>query len=197
MLEVMDKARHQQWISGMMNVQGVEMWMYEIVRGLARLDAKLFEEDKWVANLPDWNDRTLEDRDRLDDHLTISAFWVMGAYEFARTFRQRLKENKHYQQAVFNGLVEKFERVRIPLAKLETPRKAPELSRIARAGILVGYGVGWKVADQQFVTRRELADGLIHAISEYHHYGDPAKFAGIFGKHRTSAETKTDAEEEN
>jgi hypothetical protein len=186
MLGTMDKDRYQKWMRGMLNVQGVEMWMLEVVRGLARLDAKLVEEDKWVANLPHWEGRTEDDHDRLHDHLTVSALWVMGAYEFARTFRQRLHANGHYQLPVFRVLVKKLEKVRMPLAKLEAPRNAPELSTIARPGIQVGYGVGWKIAEEQFVTRGELADELMHAINEYHHYGDPAKFADVFGNRRTS-----------
>jgi len=172
----MDKKRYQEWTIGMMSVQGVHMWMYEVVKGLARIDAKLVDEDKWVSSVLDWNIQSSEDVDRLSDHLTISGLWVMGAYEFVRTFRQRLKNNKHYQLAIFKDLVEKYEKVRIPLAKLEAPRNFPELSVIARPAIQVGYGICWKVGEGEFITRRELADALIIAISQYRHYGDVLSF---------------------
>jgi hypothetical protein len=167
----MDKERLSQWQVPMILVQNVNKLMYEVVKGLARFDAKLAEEDRWVASLPDHSERTADDYDRLEDHFTMSQLWVMGAYELIRTFRQQLQKSKHPQLAMYRELVDKFARVRVPLAKLEAARGFQGGHSIARPGFVVGKGVGWTVRDDEFIRREELADELIRCLTEYNHWG--------------------------
>ncbi|KVF67065.1 hypothetical protein WJ15_05125 [Burkholderia cepacia] len=167
----MDKERLAQWGIPMILVQNVNKWMYEVLKGLARLDAKLVEEDRWVARLPEHSQRTVEDYDRLNDHFTMSQLWVMGAYELIRTFRQQLDKNEHPQLAMYRALVANFAKVRVPLAKLEAAKKFKGGHSIARPGFAVGKGVGWVVSDDEFIRREELADELIHCLTEYNHWG--------------------------
>lgn len=66
-----------------------------------------------------------------------------------------------------DSLLKEFERLRMPLAKLE-PAKAFESSDspIARPG-LSRSGVGWTMHSDIFVTRTELADRLVEVLSGY------------------------------
>jgi hypothetical protein len=94
----------------------------------------------------------------------------MGAYEWLRTFKDRLKESKHPQQRKFIALCNRFGSVRVPLAKFEPQRdkvnKKLKGYSIARPG-MSRMGIGWIVDEDVFISRLELANELITALTEY------------------------------
>ena len=58
-------------------------------------------------------------------------------------------------------LKHRFERIRIPLAKMELARRHPTDDPIAYPAINLELGVASQVAEDTFITRRELSDALL------------------------------------
>ena len=152
--------RHKEWIAsaeGFASVLGFEADIQ--VQGLGRLDIDLIWAD---ANAP----RLSKSKDRLEaalwmdlgPRLTLARLWVLGGYEIVRALDQKTSY-KNPQVAQTKLL---FERIRMPLAKLEAARKYEHVdSRIAMPIIHNTEGVGWLTNDTYFVTRRALADNLL------------------------------------
>src|SRR5262245_22607089 len=137
----MDKARFQSWMTSFLQVQHVDarhpemrlpldamdssnmatwygnkLWFYESLQGLARLDARLIEGDRGLLAC---THRDQYFSDTQTDQITLSGLWLMGTYEWLRTFKVRLKESQHPQQKDFVALCDRFGSVRVPLAKFE------------------------------------------------------------------------------
>jgi hypothetical protein len=188
----MDKERFQNWMIPFLQVQHVDarhpdmrvpldaidsskvatwygnkLWFYESLEGLARLDARLIEGDRGLLA---YAHRDQYFADIRTDQITLSGLWLMGTYEWLRTFRERLKESKHPQQNHFIALCHRFGSVRVPLAKFEPQRDKGNRKlkgySIARPG-MSRKGTGWLVDDGVFVSRLELANELIAALTEY------------------------------
>lgn len=152
---------------------GDKLWFYETLKGLARLDSKLVENDEVINQLS----MSGVDQDNLTDHIMLSQLWTLGAYELTRAFLQRIeKKNPSFDEIL--ELIGYFGKVRIPLAKFEVQgahKKNAKINRdenysIARPGFAKDKGLGWLIGKENFITRRELADRLIECFSRYVHY---------------------------
>lgn len=119
------------------------------------------------ADLFDVHGRPLEDefgillleRWQIRAHL-----WVLGAYELVRMLSQRVREDPSLttDKAIetIHDTKRLFERVRIPLAKLE-PSRRNTLTDFPAAYAGVGVdGLAWKVADGVIISQRQLSDSL-------------------------------------
>lgn len=90
--------------------------------------------------------------------------WVLGAYELVRMLSERV-HNDH--SLTTDKAIEKihetkrqFERVRVPLAKLEPSRRNVLTDfPVAYAGI-GSEGLAWKVADDVIISQHQLSDLL-------------------------------------
>lgn len=100
-----DVSRYNLWSSAIFSVQltGLPVtqkenshwgWAVEIVRGLARMDARLVVEDQWAKDLYGKNEWTEVERNRFSDHVFTSQLWVIGSYELLRSVvvQMQLKE---------------------------------------------------------------------------------------------------------
>lgn len=102
------------------------------------------------------------------EHYQIKAhLWVLGAYELVRMISQRVREDESLTTDAAIETIHKtkkqFERVRIPLAKLEASRKNRKTDfNIAYAGIGPD-GLAWKVADDYIISQEYLSD-LLHKM---------------------------------
>ena len=205
-----DTARYRMWTDAFITVQSAGQpmthkhnshwfWVVEVVRGLARLDARLVVEDRWAASLFRQESRLEADQDRYDDHVTVSQLWVLGSYELLRTFveqfnkKEKTDKNAHEKLQrkikklnkvqgqekikilVFKRdpiliraekLLKEFERLRMPMAKLQVAKSFKSDNPIARPG-LSGSGVGWATSAETFISRVELADKMIVVLSGY------------------------------
>ncbi|WP_348995730.1 hypothetical protein ABFG95_08005 [Achromobacter sp. HNDS-1] len=146
---------------------GNKLWFYESLKGLARLDAHLVNADRHMLGLKELGP---EYADARTDQITLSGLWLMGSYEWLRTFKARLVEAKHPEKKQFIQLCDKFGSVRIPLAKFE-PQGAHRNKKvggysIARPGVSRS-GTGWVVDKGVFVSRLELSNQLITALTEF------------------------------
>ena len=58
-----------------------------------------------------------------------------------------------------------FERIRIPLAKMEPARRHADTdSKIAYPALNSNFGISWRVSEEKYVVRRELSDNLLILI---------------------------------
>jgi hypothetical protein len=102
--------------------------------------------------------------------LTLSYLWVLGAYEIVRTLDQRTREASAGTPSPvaerITATKHLFERVRIPLAKFKAARRNPNDSPIAYPAVSPVHGIAWLVADNSFISRRQLSDAFLALLSD-------------------------------
>src|SRR5207247_6251807 len=125
----MPDDRFQRWVDASSAAGAVEPFMIPLVQGLGRFDCHLINEDARSAALNQEQSSSLHESTRLTDRLTLSYFWVLAAYELVRTLDRRwrtgattLPDESGNRVA---ALKRRMERLRIPLAKMETTRRFP------------------------------------------------------------------------
>jgi hypothetical protein len=158
----MDFDRWHRWVKGSQALNAIEPHILVTAQGLGWLDCKLIENAEVLRDgEPDLSDPT-----SLQEHLTLSYLWVLGAYELVRATDQRLREQ--VTGATFNGLRElkaKLARLRMPLAKFEPAHAHRDTDApIAWPAWGPGRGAAWRVAPDTFIGRRELADDLLQVL---------------------------------
>src|SRR5207244_6838222 len=93
---------------------------------------------------------SLQASTRLACRLTLSYFWVLAAYELVRTLDQRWRTGATTLPDESGNRVttlkRRMERLRIPLAKMETARRFPIDNTIAYPTITRDFGLAWHVA---------------------------------------------------
>lgn len=144
--------------------------MVVAIQGLAQLDCKLVAADEQFLQLTEKQRATIAVSVELSERLTLSYLWGLGAYEILRTLDQRTREASAGMRSPLAERITTtkhlFERVRIPLAKYEASRRNPTDSPIAYPVISTVHGVAWQVADDTFISRRQLADTFLSLLSE-------------------------------
>jgi len=144
--------------------------------GLAGLDCGLIRKEQTLISkfkAPIQSGLTSQE---MTDHNTFSVLWVFGAYEVVRTIHQRLREHSdaRVQQSKLcfrvGELKKQFERVRIPLAKLEPPARFPSDTGVAVSGVDFDRCATWFVTPNEHVTRRELSDALLESLHEWNNW---------------------------
>ena len=115
----------------------------------------------------------------LADRCTLSYFWVLAAYELVRTLDQRWRIGATSMPDEFASriaaLKRRMDRLRIPLLKMETPRRFPTDSTMAYPTISRDFGVAWNVAEDVHITRRELSDQLLSFLADLKERKTPTK----------------------
>jgi hypothetical protein len=142
------------------------------VQGLGKLDAVFSARDAAYLQLPQRERESVERSVELTERFTESYPWVLGAYEIIRTMDQRVRENAGLVNDETSRLIRdakhKFERVRVPLAKFEAAKRHSDTdSSVAFPALNPQHGIAWCVADNVFVTRRELSEcfmALLRAV---------------------------------
>lgn len=134
-------------------------------RDVAMFDLELIEIDADVGETMD-GEYFLRAMNANPRRFGLSRFWVLGAYELVRTIERQLRPAPGEQSSDIHvaavELKRRFERLRIPLAKYEPARRHPEDWPVAYPDLNKATAlVGWWVAPEQFVSRRELADALL------------------------------------
>jgi len=89
-----------------------------------------------------------------------------------RTIDQKCRENSNLLGEYLNNKIKelkiKFERIRIPLAKMEPARRYKETDyRIAYPTIKVpGNRLAWRISENEYVVRKELSDDLLDVLDK-------------------------------
>lgn len=138
------------------------------LHGLAAIDAELFLEE---ARSHSGKDPYANDPLQQARLLTLSELWVLGSYEFVRRWADALRAREgeklksEYRLAVVS-LRTTFERVRIPLAKAKPAKHAAQAGDFGYAlrAIHPDKSVGWALAENSFVSRRDLGDKFIDGL---------------------------------
>lgn len=161
-------TRYDRWIKVSFSMLRFEPNMMPVIQGLGRLDVKLIEEDKSFLQDLDNNLESVEQNLVLSERLTISYLWVLGAYEAIRTMCQRIKDHKvavlDEVATSLNQLKREFNRLRVPLAKMEPASSHKTDNHIAFPGINRDHGVAWQLNESTFVTRQQLSDSFLAAL---------------------------------
>ena len=140
-----------------------------LIGTLAKLDEQLNLRDQHhqaLAKEPS-NTKLAEWADVIDA-IGLSYLWVLGAYEAIRTLDQRLRNmgpSAVHRHRATNALKHQFERLRVPLAKLEAANRhrATDYSFL-RPGIDDGRGIAWEVSAGVVVSRSQLADQFLAVL---------------------------------
>ena len=144
--------------------------MIPLIQGLGRFDCHLIHEEARFAALNQEQSSSARERTLLTDRVTLSYFWVLAAYELVRTLDQRWRTGATTLPDEFGSritaLKRRMERLRIPLVKLETARRFPTDSAFAYPTITRDFGVAWHIAQDTYVTRRELSDQLLNFLAD-------------------------------
>jgi hypothetical protein len=99
----------------------------------------------------------------LNDILMHSYLWVFGAYEIVRTLAQLTKS------PIIVAVRESFERIRMPLAKLEASRKHRGADFNFPFPVIAPdvFAVGWAINQGQLITRGALSYEMFSALKQY------------------------------
>lgn len=165
-----DQPRYAKWVSVSHSVMLLEPELPIFIQGLGKLDARLVHEDAVFRALPKEQRGSPEESIKLTDRFIVSTLWVLGAYEVIRTLSQRVRQKpkvltKRLAQQVVSTK-NMFERVRIPLAKMEPAKryKATD-SSLARPAMHRDMGISWRVAAKTVIPRRRLSDRLLKLLT--------------------------------
>ena len=165
----MPDDRLQRWVDASSAAGAVEAFLVPLVQGLGRFDCHLINEDARSAPV-NQEKSSLNESTRLADRLTLSYFWVLAAYELVRTLDHRwrtgattLPEESGNRVA---AVKRRMERLRIPVAKTETARRFPADGAIAYPTISRDFGLAWHVAQDTYISRRELSDQLLDFLTD-------------------------------
>jgi hypothetical protein len=167
-----DEDRYTRWRRASHGLHLIESELVHTVQTLGRIDADLFPRDVRYREIRENNDGTNEEWREMAEHaVPMGYLWVLGAYEVIRTldqmFRQKKSRFEGQQHLETEQLKIRFERVRIPLAKLEPAKKFMETdNRFAVPALICGRGLGWHVADDVSIARGELSTQFLEFLEE-------------------------------
>lgn len=134
------------------------------IQKLARFEMEIIKKDTlfWINRLRKIPEQPLE----LDNILTHSYLWVLGAYEILRTLAEQTKHPRliHAKRA--------FARIRMPLAKLKASEKYSEKDFNFPFPITQGPCIGWAVNEKDIVLREALSMEFLESLNEFCHTPD-------------------------
>ena len=141
----------------------------QTVRMLGKLDATLARQNTSFKKLrEDVSSITPEQWEGIHDAIALSHLWVLGAYELVRVLHATLKSVSSTPKAVEDrcgSLKRSFERIRMPLAKLQTPRHHSQSDfGVAYPAFKQELGLVWMVADNAPISRDDLGRDLLEFL---------------------------------
>lgn len=160
---MIDQPRYAEWVRLSHRAARLEKFMTVAIQGLGKVDAVLVATDAAYLQLPQEQRESTEASIELTERFTNSYLWVLGAYEIVRAMDQRCRENTAIVDDTTAQLIRdtkhKFERVRVPLAKYEIANRFRNTDTVLAFPALDRQdGIAWCVADNVFVTRKELSE---------------------------------------
>jgi hypothetical protein len=159
------KERFTRWCKASALTVPFEKFMEIVVQGLGKVDCQLIHDHRRYSNLSQAEKISVQEVNKLNDNYTLSYLWVLGAYEIVRTMSQRVRNDPRLLASAPTGELQSlkrlFERLRIPLAKMEPSKKHPRDAPIAYPAFHADLGISWRLGQNLFISRRELADALL------------------------------------
>ena len=161
-------SRIERWVRASFATVRFEQVMCMTIQGLGRIDVSLIEDDELFLADFENNRNSLNENLKLNDRFTLSYLWVLGGYEVVRTICQRIKEKRDdipgEVTANFEELKKEFNRLRIPLAKMEAASAHKNTDSHFAYPAINTKGIAWQVSQDVFITRRDLSDRLLEAL---------------------------------
>jgi hypothetical protein len=172
------QERKPLWINLAHSLKMIDITLVRYVQGLGKLDGKLaIDEERFkkyftenpdvqkVDNVQEW----AEMRTNKSDQIILSQLWVLGCYEAIRTIDQFLRETKVdnflNSSEMFKNAKHFYERVRIPLAKLEPSKVSKgKDNNIAIPGYSESASMIWKINNEEYIAREDLANVFIESL---------------------------------
>lgn len=161
-------SRLQGWVDASYTTAQMDGPLIDIIQGLGYLDIKLLVTDAYL--IKHGKDMSSDgELMQIKEHLTMSYLWVLGAYEAIRTICQRTKGRSEFESlerfAKFEATKKAFNRIRIPLAKLEVASGFKDLDcHIVNPVLNQSLGTGWQVNASTFIIRSDLSDQLLASL---------------------------------
>jgi hypothetical protein len=183
----LDYARYARWVGASHALAGILPALVPVIQGLGKIDAELDAEDSAYArrqtsaakSSADLARFRLQESDRLTDRVNLSALWLLGAYEVARTLDEALRTGAHELPARLRQGVKvarlQLERPRMLLAKQTPARRQRSTDEAPAKPYILQGSMAWKVAPRKLISRRALADGFLEALEQLgvHHKRPP------------------------
>lgn len=103
-----------------------------------------------------------------DTLLFFSHLWVLGIYEILRALDQKVRKNQSILNQIQNTALKNsknlFERIRIPMAKFESPKRFVNDSGISYPVMNPSFGIGWAISHEDIIPLENLTRGLDNFI---------------------------------
>ncbi|TXH01481.1 MAG: hypothetical protein E6P95_01750 [Candidatus Moraniibacteriota bacterium] len=160
------------WVQLSAQMSAYENFFMPTIQGLGRLDLDLIEKDKEILQgiRSESSRNSIEFNLGLTESFTQAYLWILGAYEAIRTLSQLADREVLVNPTQANKEVAEnirkvkhfFERVRIPLAKME-PSKKYEATDFPTAYPILDTkrGIAWHISASVVVSRQELSDEFL------------------------------------
>lgn len=160
--------RIKRWVTAARIFTPVELPLSFLGSSLGKLDVELISKDITLAKQA----CKIEGGGMIiafGEELTLSYLWVLGAYEFVRVLSQRAREEEPFFKTQFpqvDRVKRNFERLRIPLAKLEPAKRHKKTDFRIPFPIFdhKRQSTAWAVGPGVCISRRELADELLDLL---------------------------------
>jgi hypothetical protein len=166
-MEVMNR-----WIAASHNIACVERFMIPLAQGIGRQDLMLRNADSQLIERLNQGLPDIETATKLTDQATLSYMWVLAAYELVRTLNQRLSAvSSPYEEAV-RSAKHQYERIRMPLAKMESARRFSDDSHIAWPTLSRESGFSWVLGAGVVIARADLSMLLLTTLEGF----DPSSY---------------------
>jgi len=165
-----DDERFTRWRRASHGLHLIESELVHTVQALGRIDADLFPRDVRYKEIREDNNGTNDEWREMAEHaVPMGYLWVLGTYEVIRTLDQMFRRGKDkfaaQQHLGTEALKIQFERVRIPLAKLEPAMRFKDTDdRFASPALILGRGLGWTVSKNVAIARGELSTQFLEFL---------------------------------
>ncbi len=138
------------------------------IQGLGIIDAELYDVNK--------NDihEVLNDDLTVYDHVNIKSYlWILGVYELFRMMDQKIEEMPTIAEKDARDWIKKakieFERIRVPLAKMEKASRKTFKDKDDYAVPKLGADdeqLGWQINEHEIIHYRHLSDLAISTLNQ-------------------------------
>lgn len=181
-MDKMSKDRYAEWVENSYGLIQIEILILGNAQGLGLIDVEL------IKDFPEIKISSELDGDKLKKlrHITLSEWWVAGAYELVRLLDEMLPRHKSKLSELTNKKIKEvlslFTEVRIPLVKFQERGKGELYSGVPVPVYDETKGAGWKIHSlkpgkvvTKIFYRKDLADRVLDL------FGDITK--DIYGKY--------------
>lgn len=169
--DIFNEERFERWIKVSVGLQRLDNFLPSLLISIGKMDVDLYKKDLELIEKYRKGGDVTEDYELqwMKDHLTYSYLWILGAYEVVRTLTQFIEGKKDDDpQDVFGKFREtknRFNRLRVPLAKLEPAKFHKETDfQIAYPGFDYDVGIAWKVSEDTVISRQGLSDLFLETL---------------------------------